>query len=74
MVGFVTVRKSKRDLVLPDGTVIPRNSNIFLPVGLPHMSAAVYKAADQFIPERWLEPDAEYMPYGMLNMAIYFRL
>lgn len=68
MVGFVTVRRSKRDLVLADGTMIPRNSNIFLPVGLPHMSSAVYKAADQFIPERWLEPDAEYMPHGTLNM------
>ncbi|KAL0023129.1 hypothetical protein WJX77_004743 [Trebouxia sp. C0004] len=63
VVGFVTVRMSSRDLSLDDGKlVIPRNANIFLPVGLPHMSSAVYKDADQFLPERWLEPDAEYMP------------
>lgn len=63
VVGFVTVRMSSRDLSLNDGKlIIPRNANIFLPVGLPHMSSAVYKDADQFLPERWLEPDAEYMP------------
>ena len=56
---------SNRDLVLDDGKlIIPRNANIFLPVGLPHMSSAVYKDADQFLPNRWLEPDAEYMPGG----------
>jgi cytochrome P450 len=66
VVGFVTVRMSNRDLSLDDGKlVIPRNANIFLPVGLPHMSSAVYKDADQFLPERWLEPDAEYMPGGV---------
>ena len=65
VVGFTTVRMSNRDLSLDDGKlIIPRNANIFLPLGLPHMSSAVYKDADQFLPERWLEPDAEYMPGG----------
>jgi len=65
VVGFTTVRMSNRDLSLDDGKlIIPRNANIFLPVGLPHMSSAVYKDADHFLPERWLEPDAEYMPGG----------
>jgi len=66
VVGFTTVRMSNRDLSLDDGKlIIPRNANIFLPVGLPHMSSAVYKDADQFLPERWLEPDADYMPGGL---------
>ncbi len=57
---------SNRDLSLDDGKlIIPRNANIFLPVGLPHMSSAVYKDANQFLPERWLAPDAEYMPGGV---------
>ncbi len=51
------------DLVIDDGRlVIPRNTTIWIPLGLPHASSAIYKDADQFLPERWLEANAEYMP------------
>ena len=64
VVGLPTLRMSKqRDLVLDDGKlVIPRNTTIWIPLGLPHASSAIYADPDTFIPERWLEPDAEYMP------------
>lgn len=64
VVGLPTLRMSKqRDLVLDGGQlVIPRNTTIWIPLGLPHTSSAVYDKPDQFLPERWLEPDAEYMP------------
>ena len=42
--------------------VIPKDCTIFLPVGCPHMSSAIFENVDQFLPERWLEPDAEYLP------------
>ena len=52
-----------KDLLVDNGSLlIPRNTTIWIPLGLPHASSAIYKDADQFIPERWLEPDAEYMP------------
>lgn len=59
-----TLRMSKgRDLVMDDGKlVIPANTTIWIPLGLPHMSSAIYDHPDHFLPERWLEPDAEYMP------------
>ena len=64
VVGLPTLRMSKdRDLVVDDGNlVIPRNTTIWIPLGLPHASSAVYQDAGRFLPERWLEPDAEYMP------------
>ncbi len=64
VVGLPTLRMSKhKDLLVDNGTLlIPRNTTIWIPLGLPHASSAIYKDADQFIPERWLEPDAEYMP------------
>ena len=64
VVGLPTLRMSKhRDLIIDDGRVrIPRNTTIWIPLGLPHASSAVYPNADQFLPDRWLEPDAEYMP------------
>ncbi|KAL3139484.1 hypothetical protein ABBQ38_003809 [Trebouxia sp. C0009 RCD-2024] len=64
VVGLPTLRMSKhRDLVLDGGKlVIPRNTTIWIPLGLPHTSSAIYDSPDQFLPERWLEPNAEYMP------------
>ena len=63
VVGFVTARLSKQDLVLQDGNlIIPKDCSIFLPLGCPHMSPAIFPDADRFLPERWLEADAEYMP------------
>lgn len=64
VVGLPTLRMSKhKDLLVDNGSLlIPRNTTIWIPLGLPHASSAIYKDADQFIPERWLEPDAEYMP------------
>ena len=64
VVGLPTLRMSKgRDLVMDDGKlVIPANTTIWIPLGLPHMSSAIYDHPDRFLPERWLEPDAEYMP------------
>ena len=59
----MTVRMSDQDLSLKDGQlIIPRKCPMFLCLGLPHMSSATYQDADKFLPERWLEPDAEYMP------------
>ena len=65
MVGLPTLRMSKgRDLVTDDGKLlIPRDTTIWIPLGLPHMSSAIFDHPDQFLPERWLEPNAEYMPY-----------
>ncbi len=64
VVGLPTLRMSKhKDLLVDNGSLlIPRNTTIWIPLGLPHASSAIYKDADQFIPERWLEPDAEYVP------------
>lgn len=64
VVGLPTLRMSKhQDLLVDNGSLlIPRNTTIWIPLGLPHASSAIYKDADQFIPERWLEPNAEYMP------------
>ena len=64
VVGLPTLRMSKgRDLVMDDGKlVIPRDTTIWIPLGLPHMSSAIFDQPDQFLPERWLEPNAEYMP------------
>lgn len=64
VVGLPTLRMSKhRDLVLEEGKlVIPRNTTIWIPLGLPHASSAIYDQPDQFLPERWLQPNAEYMP------------
>lgn len=63
VVGFTTARTSQHDLVLQDGKlVIPRDCSIFLPLGLPHMSSAIFPNPDQFLPERWLGSEAEYMP------------
>ena len=54
-----------RDLVLDDGNlIIPKDTPIFMPVGCPHTSSAVFEEADLFKPERWLQPDADYMPTG----------
>ena len=68
MVGLPTLRMSKHcDLVLDedkgkDRLVIPRNTTIWIPLGLPHSSPAIYDRPEDFLPERWLQPDAEYMP------------
>lgn len=64
VVGLPTLRMSKHhDLVLGDGKLtIPRNTTIWIPLGLPHASSAVYDQPDHFLPERWLQPNAEYMP------------
>ena len=64
VVGLPTLRMSKhKDLLVDNGSLlIPRNTTIWIPLGLPHASSAIYKNADQFIPQRWLEPNAEYMP------------
>ena len=64
VVGLPTLRMSKgRDLVVDDGKlVIPCDTTIWIPLGLPHMSPAIFDQPDQFLPERWLEPNAEYMP------------
>ena len=66
VVGVVTMRISKgRDLVLDNGKLlIPRDTIIHLPIGLPHTSSAVFEEAHVFKPERWLAPDADYMPAG----------
>lgn len=62
--GLPTLRMSKhQDLVIDEAQlVIPRNTTIWIPLGLPHASSAIYHNADQFLPERWLEANAEYMP------------
>ena len=63
VVGIATLRACDQDLVLQDGNlVIPRRCPIWMPQGLPHMSSAIFPDADRFLPERWLEPDAELMP------------
>lgn len=61
--GMTTVRQSKgRDVVLDDGKlVIPRDIPIFMPIGALHRSHAVYQNADDFLPERWLASDADYL-------------
>ena len=66
VVGVVTMRISKgRDLVLNGGKLlIPRDTIIQLPIGLPHTSSAVFEEAHVFKPERWFAPEAEYMPAG----------
>ena len=67
MVGLPTLRMSKhRDLVIDQGRLrIPRNTTIWIPLGLPHASSAIYQQADCFVPERWLEPNADYtLPSG----------
>ena len=60
---MTTVRQSKgHDVVLNDGKlVIPRDVPIFMPIGALHRSHAVFDKADQFIPERWLRADADYL-------------
>ena len=60
---MTTVRQSKgRDVVLDDGKlIIPRDIPIFLPIGALHRSHAVYQNADDFLPERWLASDADYL-------------
>ena len=68
VVGIATGRMSKKDLVLQDGNlVIPKGCIMWLPLGCPHMSSAIYEDAHQFKPERWLESDAEYMPVSGHN-------
>ena len=63
VVGIATLRACDQDLVLQGGDlVIPRRCPIWMPQGLPHMSSAIFPDADCFLPERWLEPDAELMP------------
>ena len=63
VVGIATLRACDQDLVLQDvNLVIPRRCPIWMPQGLPHMSSAIFLDAGQFLPERWLEPDAELMP------------
>lgn len=66
--GMTTVRESKgRDVVLGDGKlVIPRDTPIFLPIAALHRSSAVYEHADDFIPERWLASDADYLSGTMI--------
>lgn len=62
VVGLPTLRMSKgRDLVMDDGKLVsPRNTTIWIPLRLPHMSSAIFDRPDQFLP--WLEPNVEYMP------------
>lgn len=69
---MTTVRQSKgRDVVLNGGKlVLPRDTPIFLPVSAPHRSSAVFENADDFIPERWLAPDADYLSGVPLSVRL----
>ena len=64
VVGLPTLRMSKgRDLVLDEGKlVIPRNTTIWRKRGRKKEREEREKDPHSFLPERWLEPDTEYMP------------
>lgn len=49
---------------------MPKGCQMFLPLGLLHMSSALYKDADRFLPERWEEADAEYISEGKCSLCI----
>ncbi|EIE19314.1 cytochrome P450 [Coccomyxa subellipsoidea C-169] len=55
-----TVRMPKKDVLLGGKYLIPKGTTVFLPLHAIHNCRANYEEPDKFLPERWLEPGAEY--------------
>ncbi|CAL8468296.1 g7836 [Coccomyxa elongata] len=55
-----TVRMPKKDVLLGGKYLIPKNTTVFLPLHAIHNSIHNFEEPDKFLPERWLEPGAEY--------------
>ncbi|KAK9914782.1 hypothetical protein WJX75_000489 [Coccomyxa subellipsoidea] len=55
-----TVRNPKKDVLLGGKYLIPKGTTIFLPLHAIHNCKSNWAEPEKFLPERWLEPGAEY--------------
>lgn len=57
-----TLRKLAKDLLLADGTTIPKGAIVHMPFGLIFRAPQVGDAPDEFRPERWLTSRSDLAP------------
>eukprot|EP00884_Botryococcus_braunii_P017729 jgi/Botrbrau1/463/Bobra.110_2s0106.2 len=60
----LTARKAHKDIILPDGKLVPAGTAFILNSAAMHNQELYYPDAALFQPERWLQPGAEYLHEG----------